>query len=257
MIARSLYLTLAPVQQPADPWYNNAWVIGLATGLASGIILALITPILLRRRRAREIAVRRERAAEDFLAALRPSVATGNFPSSSIVESVWRASAYDRGIDAKLTTPATILLDVLTAEVMASPFVNSDSRIATVEQLLRLRSALENSQDMPAMQQTSASLAQSQAINKGNVLLLVLLGASIFGLAGAFSVVYKSPYVLLAAVALAIPLLGLVSVGGQATDFHFSVGNIRLDMRKKSSPDVARDRSPDVLILNSLPLVVL
>jgi hypothetical protein len=248
MIGRPLYVALTPVQQPVNLWYDNPWVIGLATGVASGIILALITPIILRRRREREIAIGRERAAEDFLSALRPSVATGNFPSSSIVESVWRASAYNRGLDAKLTVPAVGLLDVLATEVMASPFVNSDSRIATAEQLLKLRSALEHGQDIPASQQVPASAAASEYVSKGNVLALALFGACVFGAAGAISVLLKNPLVILAAVLIALPILALLSVGGQATDFHFHFGNIKLDVRRKSSSDSGRD----FLILQSL-----
>ena len=241
MIGRPLYVALALVQQPVNPWYDNPWVIGLGTGVASGIILELITPIILRRRREREIAIGRERAAEDFLSALRPSVATGNFPSSSIVESVWRASAYNRGLDVKLTVPAIGLLDILATEVMASPFVNSDSRIATVEQLLKLRSALEHGQDIPALQQIPASAAASEFISKGNVLALALFGACAFGAAGAISVLLKSPFVILATVVIAMPILGLLSVGGQATDFRFHLGNIKLDVHRKSSSDSGRD----------------
>ena len=254
MLARSFYATLAPVPQPVNSWYDNPWIIGLATGLASGIILALVTPIILRRRRAREIAIRQERAAEDFLSALRPSVATGNFPSSSIVESVWRASAYNRGLDVKLAVPATVLLDVLATEVMASPFVNSDSRIATVEQLLTLRSALEQGQEIPATT-AERTTAESELVSRGNVLALAVLGACIFGAAGAISVVLKNPLVILLAIIVAIPVLGLLSVGGQATDFHFRFGSIRFDVRNKSSSDSDRDSGRDVLILQGFSRV--
>jgi hypothetical protein len=56
-------LNAAAVRAPASPFYNNPWIIGTVTGVLSGIILALITPIFLRKRRVREISIRRERGS--------------------------------------------------------------------------------------------------------------------------------------------------------------------------------------------------
>lgn len=59
MLSRVLYASVSPAHVQSSLFYDNPWVIGLVTGVLSGVILALITPILLRRRRAREIAIRR------------------------------------------------------------------------------------------------------------------------------------------------------------------------------------------------------
>jgi hypothetical protein len=127
--------------QPSH-FYDNAWTIGIVTGLASGLILTLITPIFLHRRRARETALRRERAGEDFLSSLRPTVGTQDFPAAQMVESAWRASAFKRDLDLKLAIPASTLLDVLASEVLASSFVSSESRIDMVDKILSLRASL-------------------------------------------------------------------------------------------------------------------
>jgi hypothetical protein len=80
------YLALLAAGQSDAHWYNNAWFIGISTGLASGAVIALITPLFLRRRRARDLAIRQERAADDTLSTLRPAVASGTLPSSPVVE---------------------------------------------------------------------------------------------------------------------------------------------------------------------------
>ena len=55
------FLSLLVAARVSDPWYDNSWLIGIATGLASGILLAMATPIVLRMRRARKRAVEGER----------------------------------------------------------------------------------------------------------------------------------------------------------------------------------------------------
>src|ERR1700733_16283707 len=182
MLANRMGEVISVVHKSTGPWYDNPWVIGLATGVGSGIILAIITPLLLQRRKAREISIRRERSAEDILSALRPSVATGNFPSASIVEAIRRASAFNRGLKVKQTVPAADLLDVLTNEIMASPFVGPEARIATANKLLSLRSELgqEPAVEPAVSEQPQADLAPT--------IIIVAFGAGIFGLVGAFSV---------------------------------------------------------------------
>ena len=89
----------------SSAWYDNGWIIGIVTGLASGALLAAATPIFLRKRRARDLAIRRERTADDVLSALRPSVATGYLPSAAMVNAITRANAYRRGLDPRSWVP--------------------------------------------------------------------------------------------------------------------------------------------------------
>lgn len=137
--------------QPS-PWYDNGWIIGIATGLASGALLAVVTPLFLRRRKARDLAMRRERAADDVLSALRPSVATGYLPAASTVEAIARASAYKRGLDPKLAVPILTIIDILISEIMATAFLGPELRLSESKQLLVLRAELD---DHPSHNQPS------------------------------------------------------------------------------------------------------
>ena len=137
-----LLASLAAAQ--ASSWYDNGWIIGIATGLASGALLALITPLFLRKRKARDLAVRRERAADDVLSALRPSVASGYLPSASVVDAIARASAYERRLDPKLAVSTLTLLDVLVNEIMVSAFLDPEARLSKAKQLLELRTEVDN-----------------------------------------------------------------------------------------------------------------
>jgi hypothetical protein len=169
----------------SDPWYNNSWVVGIVTGVVSGALLALVTPIFLRRRRARDLAIRRDRAAEDALSALRPSVATGNLPSTSVVQAIVRACAFRRGLDPKQATPASNLLDTLVSEVMVSAFLAPDVRLSLSDKLVTLESALER-------EPVSTVGLKSEGDYKNATILASILGALALGAASAVSSTIKS-----------------------------------------------------------------
>ena len=54
-------LSLLAAGPVSDPWYDNGWLIGIVTGLASGVLLAVATSIFLRMRAARKRAPEGER----------------------------------------------------------------------------------------------------------------------------------------------------------------------------------------------------
>jgi hypothetical protein len=221
-----IHLTLLAASQVSASWYDNAWFIGISTGLASGAIIAIITPLFLRRRRARDLAIRRERAADDTLSTLRPAVATGTLPSAPVVEAIARASAFRRGLDSKLATPVTGLMDQMISEIMISPFLAPDARLQLADRLLSLRSELE-----------SAPITKPAQDGPGTYKLTTIatsvVGALAFGAASAVSVYLKSwvPLAIIGAVAV----LGIIftqagdrisRLGFGGASIEFNVPNI-------------------------------
>jgi hypothetical protein len=82
--------------------------------------------------------MRREQAAEDWLQALRASVASGTLPGRNVLEALVRAVAYRRGLDPAGVVPARLLLDVLVKEVMDSPFLPADRKGDLAKELIAL-----------------------------------------------------------------------------------------------------------------------
>jgi hypothetical protein len=188
---------LAILAHVGAPWYNNAWFIGIATGLASGAIIAVITPLFLRRRRARDLAIRRDRAADDTLSTLRPAVASGTLPSCGIVEAIARASAFRRGLDPKLATSTAQLVDELISEIMISPFLAPDTRLQLANKLLSLRAELEKQPEPRPVQ-------EGRGTYRSTTIITSVLGALLCGAAAAGAVYTKSWVPFVAAGALAL-----------------------------------------------------
>ena len=169
-----------------SPWYENAWLIGIATGLASGALLTAITPAFLRTKRARDLAIKQDRAAEDVLAALRPTVATGTLPTAETVQAIWRAAAYKRQLDPKLATPVLNLIDVLVSEVMVSAFLNSEVRMRLASDLLKLE------RDLGLDHRMSTVISASRDSSLSTTITFSIVGACTLGAVSAVSAVTKS-----------------------------------------------------------------
>lgn len=127
----------------ASAWYHNGWIIGIIAALASGVLIAAVTPLLLRRRKASDLAFSRERAADDLLTALRLSVAAGTLPPAPVVQATARACAYRRGLDPRHAVSTLTLLDVLVSEIMRSAFLDSEARSSLAKSVLSLRAELD------------------------------------------------------------------------------------------------------------------
>lgn len=222
----SVSFAAAVAAQPS-PFYDNAWVIGVVTGLASGIILTLITPIFLRKRRAREIALRRERAAEDFLSSLRPTVGTQEFPTAEMVESAWRASAFKRDLDLKLAVPAPILLDVLASEVLASSFVSAESRIDMVDKILSLQVSLgSNSEAVDELASTA------QPADKVTTAAYAVLGACLVGASAAIFVLTGNVLAVVVIAVFVLLLLPILLLGPATTEVRIGFGSFRFQLAR-------------------------
>jgi hypothetical protein len=193
--------TFLAASQGSTSLYDNAWFIGISTGLASGAIIAIVTPLFLRRRRARDLAIRRERAADDTLSTLRPAVASGTLPSGPVVEAIARAADSRRGLDPKLATPITALMDQLISEIMSSAFLAPDARLQLANRLLSLRSELDRE---PVIKHAQ----DSRGNYKLTTIATSVVGALAFGAASALSA-YLKTWVPLAIIS-GVAVLGII-----------------------------------------------
>lgn len=158
------------------------------------------------------------------MSALRPSVATGNFPSAAMVEAAWRASAFNRELDLKLAVPASTLLDVLASEVLASSFVSPESRIGIVDKLLALQSNLGHGQEVVV------AADEIQPVDRIATAAFAVLGACVVGAASAISVLTGNVIAIIIIAALVVISLPILLLGPQATEVHLGFGNFRLNV---------------------------
>jgi hypothetical protein len=182
------FLQLAATNNAASRWYENAWVIGIATGVLSGALIAIVTPIFLRSRRKRDIDIKRDRAAEDVLSALRPAVATGNLPPASVVEAIARAAVFKRGLTSEQAAPTLVLLDMLISEVMASAFLDSEVRLSLSKKLVSLESDCEGGQSIAVVATQEPEVVDYRSITT----VISILGAVTIGLVSVWATTFRS-----------------------------------------------------------------
>lgn len=225
MVGQFYFASLALAQ--SSPWYDNGWVVGIATGVASGAFLAVVTPLFLRRRKAKDLAIRRERAADDVLSALRPSVATGYLPSASTVEAITRASAYRRGLNPKLSVSTLTIIDVLISEIMVTAFLGPEVRLSEAKQLLELRADLDH-QPAPVKPSQDGNYA-SESVAASTA------GALILGSAAAVSSNVNSWVPIVATLAVVvIGVFGYFAINGRRLT-QIKLGGVRVEFSPTSN----------------------
>lgn len=187
----------------------------------------MITPVFLSRRRAKEIALKQERAAEDVLSALRPSVATGHFPSAEVVQAIVNASTYNRKLEPKYAVSASDLLDVLTAEVMASSFVSPEQRNNVANSLLSIKSGLGDPRT------ATAQAIERRAGDRIASIASAVVGACVVGVTSAVSVLTRNLGIVLITCSVAIVIFATWQFGDRI--LYFRVGKAEFRMHEKIS----------------------
>jgi len=187
--------------------------------------LALITPVFISRRRARDIALKQERAAENVLSALRPSVATGYFPSAEVVQAIVNASTYNRKLEPKYAVSASDLIDVLTAEVMASSFVSPEQRNDVANSLLSIKSGLAD------WRTATVQGVERHASDRIASIASAVTGACVIGVASAVAVMTRNVQIVFITCSVAIVIVAIWQFGSRI--LYFKVGKAEFRLHRK------------------------
>lgn len=120
-------------------WLSNAWVVGIGTGLLSGLLVTWIARLFLSKRDDREYQQKVLGANHEIVYALRPGISEGEIPDREIVVALAHATArkYDVA-EADLYSP-TAIAEELIKEVMDSSFLSAAKKREYCTQLAPLR----------------------------------------------------------------------------------------------------------------------
>ncbi len=119
--------------------FSNPWVIGVGGGLISGLIVTLITRYLFSRREQREYRQKIETANNEIIYAIRPAIAEKVIPSSSMLDSLFSATARKYGVNKSDLYSKIALGNDLIKEVMDNTFLSSQQKVDFCELLSELK----------------------------------------------------------------------------------------------------------------------
>lgn len=120
-------------------WLSNGWVIGIGSGVASGLIVLPISRYYFSAREQRELNQKIAAANREVVFAVRHGIPEGAVPSKEVVRSLVEATARRYGIDPdKMYGPAEISSDLI-KEVMDSSFISADTKQEYCSKLIELQ----------------------------------------------------------------------------------------------------------------------
>jgi hypothetical protein len=109
-------------------WYSNPWVVGVISGIPSGLLVNWVSRKLLGKREDREYLQKTLIANREVIYAIRPGISEGHIPTYEVLTALINATARRYGVEPEdLYTPKTIS-EELVKEVMDSSFLSSSQK---------------------------------------------------------------------------------------------------------------------------------
>lgn len=106
-------------------WLNNNWVVGLGTGIISGLVVFLVTRWLFASQSKREFEQKVAAANKELILSIRPGIPEGEMPTPMVLNALISATARKYGLKrSELLTVLQVTQDLI-KEVMDSAFISS------------------------------------------------------------------------------------------------------------------------------------
>jgi hypothetical protein len=120
-------------------WLSNPWVIGIISGIPSGLLVAFLSNYFLSNRKRREHQQRVDAANRELIYAVRPGVSEGQIASRDVVLALRSATARRYNLDASDLFSPIQVAEELVKEVMDSSFLSAAAKAEHCGQLIPLR----------------------------------------------------------------------------------------------------------------------
>ncbi|EGW52099.1 hypothetical protein HMPREF1022_00882 [Desulfovibrio sp. 6_1_46AFAA] len=129
--------TIGDVAMPSwlEQILSNPWIISIASGLLTSIIVYIITKPIIARRKKRELEQKATSANHEVLYALRSGIPNGNIPENNIINRLIEATAKKYGIAPCDMLSIEELFSDIIKEVLDSAFITSEKKIELCNKL--------------------------------------------------------------------------------------------------------------------------
>ncbi len=136
---------------------KNSWVIGLATGVVSGLLVFFVTSFLFDNKKKRDYELHVKEANLDIVNALKPYIAEQGLPGYQVLVSLITSTSRKYGVDIKdLLTPVQVCEELI-REIISDVYVTSEKKKEYTEKVAEFKESIAKE---------SGALNRSQDNNK-------------------------------------------------------------------------------------------
>lgn len=119
--------------------FNNPWVVGIAGGILSGLVVAWITRKIFSKRDNREYFQKVHAANQEVLYAIRPGISEEKIPTVEIIKHLISATARKYSVESSSMLTLSEISSELIKEVMDSSFISAQTKQEFCEKLSTLK----------------------------------------------------------------------------------------------------------------------
>lgn len=118
--------------------FNNPWVVGIAGGILSGLVVAWITRKIFSKRDNREYFQKVHAANQEVLYAIRPGISEEKIPTVEVIKHLISATARKYSVESSSMLTLSEISSELIKEVMDSSFISAQTKQDFCERLSAL-----------------------------------------------------------------------------------------------------------------------
>ena len=110
-------------------WLNNAWIVGIGTGILSGLLVTWLLNLFISKKKDREYQQQISSANREIIYSVRAGIPESNLPTREIVEALIHSTARRYAVQPSELYQAKELSEELIKEVMDSSFLSQAKKI--------------------------------------------------------------------------------------------------------------------------------
>ena len=137
--------------------FKNSWVIGILTGIISGLFVFFVTTLLFDNKRKREYALHVKEANLDIVNALKPYIAEQGLPGYQVLTALIISTSRKYAVDNKDLLTPTQVCEELIREIIGDVYVTSEKKKEYTEKVAEFKESISA---------TSGELRKHQDIHK-------------------------------------------------------------------------------------------
>ncbi len=124
-------------------FFQNAWVVGITTGIISGVLVFFLTKWIMDRRGKVEYFKQVSNANNSVISALKPYIADKGLPNIYIFESIIASTSRKFGINQKDMYSVSIYCEELINEIISDVYVSNEKKNEYTNALAEYKKKIE------------------------------------------------------------------------------------------------------------------